>query len=35
MLNASRLLEDLRQHPKRYVHFSIFGKKEKPAEPKQ
>jgi len=25
--NASRLLEDLRNNPKRYVHFSIFGKK--------
>lgn len=29
MVNASRLLEDLRTHPKRYVHFSLFGKKEK------
>lgn len=29
LINASRLLEDLRQHPKRYVHFSLFGKKEK------
>lgn len=29
MLNASRLLEDLRLHPKRYVHFSLFGKKDK------
>lgn len=27
--NASRLLEDLRNHPKRYVHFSLFGKKDK------
>lgn len=27
--NASLLLEDLRLHPKRYVHFSLFGKKEK------
>jgi phospholipid/cholesterol/gamma-HCH transport system substrate-binding protein len=27
--NASLLLEDLRQHPKRYVHFSLFGKKDK------
>lgn len=26
--NASNLLLDLREHPKRYVHFSIFGKKE-------
>lgn len=27
--NASNLLLDLKEHPKRYVHFSIFGKKEK------
>lgn len=27
--NASMLLEDLRNHPKRYVHFSVFGKKDK------
>lgn len=27
MYNASKLLEDLRLHPKRYVHFSLFGKK--------
>jgi len=27
--NAASLLEDLKLHPKRYVHFSIFGKKEK------
>lgn len=27
--NASLLLEDLRNHPKRYVHFSLFGRKEK------
>jgi phospholipid/cholesterol/gamma-HCH transport system substrate-binding protein len=26
--NASLLLEDLRLHPKRYVHFSLFGRKE-------
>lgn len=26
---ADSLLVDLRQHPKRYVHFSIFGKKDK------
>lgn len=30
---ASALLEDLQAHPKRYVHFSVFGKKDKPAEP--
>jgi len=29
MENASRLLEDLRLHPTRYVHFSLFGKKNK------
>ncbi|MCD8166216.1 MAG: MlaD family protein [Bacteroides sp.] len=27
--NASLLLEDLRQNPKRYVHFSLFGRKSK------
>jgi phospholipid/cholesterol/gamma-HCH transport system substrate-binding protein len=27
--SADSLLIDLRQHPKRYVHFSIFGKKDK------
>ena len=26
--NAADLLEDLKAHPKRYVHFSIFGKKD-------
>ena len=26
--NAASLLEDLKEHPKRYVHFSLFGKKE-------
>lgn len=25
--NAASLLEDLKEHPKRYVHFSLFGKK--------
>lgn len=29
VINSSRLLEDLRMHPKRYVHFSLFGKKDK------
>lgn len=29
MSSADSLLIDLRQHPKRYVHFSIFGKKDK------
>ncbi|MDR0961459.1 MAG: MlaD family protein [Mediterranea sp.] len=27
--SANSLLEDLKAHPKRYVHFSIFGKKDK------
>lgn len=27
--NAAALLEDLKSHPKRYVHFSLFGKKDK------
>ena len=27
--NAAKLLEDLQQNPKRYVHFSVFGKKQK------
>lgn len=27
--SADELLEDLKAHPKRYVHFSIFGKKDK------
>ncbi len=35
--NASKeleeLLRDLKEHPKRYVNISIFGKKEKPYEP--
>ncbi|MCH5302325.1 MAG: MCE family protein [Prevotella sp.] len=29
MRDADSLLIDLKQHPKRYVHFSIFGKKDK------
>lgn len=29
MQSADSLLIDLRQHPKRYVHFSFFGKKDK------
>ena len=28
-INAASLLEDLKEHPKRYVHFSLFGKKDK------
>lgn len=27
--NASSLLKDLKEHPKRYVHFSLFGRKNK------
>ena len=27
--NAASLLEDLQAHPKRYVHFSLFERKEK------
>ena len=30
--NAASLLEDLQAHPKRYVHFSLFGRKEKSVE---
>ncbi|MBQ8242762.1 MAG: MCE family protein [Bacteroidaceae bacterium] len=30
--NAASLLEDLKSHPKRYVHFSLFGRKEKTTE---
>jgi phospholipid/cholesterol/gamma-HCH transport system substrate-binding protein len=28
-INASTLLDDLKANPKRYVHFSVFGKKSK------
>jgi phospholipid/cholesterol/gamma-HCH transport system substrate-binding protein len=31
--NLSLLLEDMKANPKRYVHFSIFGKKEKTNKP--
>ena len=27
--SADSLVSDLKAHPKRYVHFSVFGKKEK------
>lgn len=30
---AANLVEDLKANPKRYVHFSLFGKKEKKKEP--
>ncbi len=29
--SLDKLLTDFREHPKRYVHFSLFGKKEKAA----
>jgi phospholipid/cholesterol/gamma-HCH transport system substrate-binding protein len=29
MMHADSLVIDLKQHPKRYVHFSVFGKKDK------
>ena len=29
MVHADSLMIDLKQHPKRYVHFSVFGKKDK------
>ena len=29
MMHADSLMIDLKKHPKRYVHFSIFGKKDK------
>ena len=29
VVSADSLLKDLKAHPKRYVHFSVFGKKEK------
>lgn len=32
-LELELLLEDMRLNPKRYVHFSLFGKKAKPYEP--
>lgn len=28
-INAASLLKDLKEHPKRYVHFSLFGRKDK------
>ena len=29
MRDADSLVVDLKSHPKRYVHFSVFGKKDK------
>lgn len=34
-LELDKLLEDMRVNPKRYVHFSVFGKKEKDEEKPQ
>ncbi|MBX3102164.1 MAG: MCE family protein [Bacteroidetes bacterium] len=31
--SLNSLLEDLKKHPKRYVHFSVFGRKEKSPKP--
>ena len=28
-MSLERLLRDFRENPKRYVHFSLFGRKEK------
>jgi phospholipid/cholesterol/gamma-HCH transport system substrate-binding protein len=27
--NLNLLMQDLKAHPKKYVHFSVFGKKDK------
>lgn len=32
MSQLELLLEDMREHPKRYVHFSLFGRKDSPAD---
>jgi len=32
MTQLEALLKDMREHPKRYVHFSMFGKKESPVD---
>jgi phospholipid/cholesterol/gamma-HCH transport system substrate-binding protein len=29
MRDADSLMIDLKAHPKRYIHFSVFGKKDK------
>ena len=29
LMNVDSLLVNVRQHPKRYVHFSLFGRKDK------
>lgn len=31
--DLDKLLVDLREHPKRYIHLSVFGKKERPYDP--
>lgn len=32
---VEQLVRDLKEHPKRYVHFSLFGKKEVPYDPEK
>jgi phospholipid/cholesterol/gamma-HCH transport system substrate-binding protein len=29
MSDADKLLIDFKEHPKRYIHFSVFGRKDK------
>jgi phospholipid/cholesterol/gamma-HCH transport system substrate-binding protein len=33
--DLDRLLVDLKEHPKRYVHVSVFGKSDKPPKKKK
>jgi phospholipid/cholesterol/gamma-HCH transport system substrate-binding protein len=33
--DLDKLLVDLRENPKRYVHFSVFGRKDRPPEPEE
>ena len=35
ILETKSLISELKQHPKRFVHFSLFGKKPKPYQPKK
>ena len=32
MTQLELLLKDMREHPKRYVHFSLFGRKGSPSD---
>lgn len=34
-VNLDRLLTDMKEHPKRYVHFSVIGRKDRPSKPKK